>query len=424
MRSAATARFPLYSASFARRRTIIRWEAARAANRPPAGTSAGCETSARDVSAELITDPPSLEEPDYSIRLALLAAIVESSDDAIVSKTLDGRILSWNAGASRIFGYTAEEVIGKPITIIIPPELHEEEQRILNQVRRGRRIEHFDTIRIAKDGRRVFISLTVSPVRDSRGVIIGASKVARDISERKHAEQALLDSERRLAAEAGALVKLNELSTRLWRSPGLNEGLDEILAAVIDLLGAEKGHIQLLDAAGSKLSIVAQRGFEPDFLEFLGEVSASDDSACSRALRSGQRILIEDVETDGPDAPFRVLARAAGYRSMISTPLMGADGTPLGMVSSHFRLIRRPTEQELRRLDLYLRQASDFIQRSWNYQVTTSRQRIPADVHSSSPRAFALMRFCWISDSRISMDTSSPRRSGRRRGAAGSSSLQ
>jgi PAS domain S-box-containing protein len=319
--------------------------------------------SARDVSAELITDPPSLEEPDYTIRLALLAAIVESSDDAIVSKTLDGRILSWNAGASRIFGYTAEEVIGKPITIIIPPELHEEEQRILNQVRGGRRIEHFDTIRIAKDGRRVFISLTVSPVRDSRGVIIGASKVARDISERKLAEQALLDSERRLAAEADALVKLNELSTRLWRSPGLNEGLDEILAAVIDLLGAEKGHIQLLDAAGSKLSIVAQRGFEPDFLEFFGEVSASDDSACSRALRSGQRILIEDVEADGPDAPFRVLAHAAGYRSIISTPLMGADGAPLGMVSSHFRLIRRPSEQELRRLDLYLRQASDFIQR-------------------------------------------------------------
>ena len=162
--------------------------------------------SARDVSAGSSPVPPSIEEPDYSIRLALLAAIVESSDDAIVSKTLDGRILSWNAGASRIFGYTAEEVIGRPITIIIPPELHEEEQRILEQVRGGKRIEHFDTIRIAKDGRRVFISLTVSPVRDSRGVIVGASKVARDVSERKRAEQALLESERRLAMEADAPV--------------------------------------------------------------------------------------------------------------------------------------------------------------------------------------------------------------------------
>src|SRR5258708_2425838 len=174
--------------------------------------------SARDVSAGSSPVPSSIEEPDYFIRLALLAAIVESSDDAIVSKTLDGRILSWNAGASRIFGYTAEEVIGRPITIIIPPELHEEEQRILEQVRGGQRIEHFDTIRIAKDGRRVFISLTVSPVRDSRGVIIGASKVARDVSERKHAEQALFESERRLASEADALAKLNQLSTRLLRS--------------------------------------------------------------------------------------------------------------------------------------------------------------------------------------------------------------
>jgi PAS domain S-box-containing protein len=253
-------------------------------NRPPAGTGAGFEVvSARNVSAEFNPDSRSTEEPDYSLQLALLAAIVQSSDDAIVSKTLDGRILSWNAGASRIFGYTAEEVIGRPITIIIPPELHDEERRILNQVRGGHRIEHFDTIRIAKDGRRIPISLTVSPVRDSRGVIIGASKVARDVSERKRAEQALLASEGRLAAEADALAKLNELSTQLWRSRSLDEGLDEILAAVIDLLGAEKGNIQLLDAEGSKLSIVAQRGFGPDYLEFFREVSATDDSAYSRA---------------------------------------------------------------------------------------------------------------------------------------------
>jgi signal transduction histidine kinase/CheY-like chemotaxis protein len=109
--------------------------------------------------------------------------------------------------------------------------------------------------------------------------------------------------------------------------------------------------------------MVAQRGFEPDFLEFFREVSATDDSACSKALRSGQRILIEDVETDCPYAPFRAIARAAGYRSMISTPLMSADGAPLGMASSHFRSVHRPSAQELRRLELYLRQASDFIQR-------------------------------------------------------------
>jgi len=135
--------------------------------------------------------------PDTDMQLALLAAIVESSDGAIASKTLEGRILSWNAGATRIFGYEAAEVIGKPITIIIPQELLDEERQILEQVRSGRRIDHFDTVRVTKDGRRVDISLAVSPVRDARGVIIGASKVARDISERKRAEQALRDADRR-----------------------------------------------------------------------------------------------------------------------------------------------------------------------------------------------------------------------------------
>jgi PAS domain S-box-containing protein len=142
---------------------------------------------------------------DYSVQLALLAAIVASSDDAIVSKTLDGVILSWNAGATRIFGYQASEAIGKPITLIIPPELHEEERRILHRVRHGERVDHFDTIRVTKDGRRIAISLTVSPVRDSTGTIVGASKVARDVSERKAAEQALRESEQRLRASEEAL---------------------------------------------------------------------------------------------------------------------------------------------------------------------------------------------------------------------------
>jgi two-component system, chemotaxis family, CheB/CheR fusion protein len=143
---------------------------------------------------------------DYSIQLARLAAIVASSDDAIVSKTLDGLIQSWNAGAERIFGYEESEVIGRPITIIIPPELQEEERRILDLVRHGERVDHFDTIRLTKDGRRIAISLTVSPVRDSRGTIVGASKVARDISERKAAEQALRESELRLRASEEALL--------------------------------------------------------------------------------------------------------------------------------------------------------------------------------------------------------------------------
>ena len=128
---------------------------------------------------------------------ALMSAIVESCEDAIVSKTLDSTILSWNPGAVRLFGYTAEEAIGQPITLIMPPEKLDEEVAILDCLRRGVRIEHYETVRVAKDGRRLDISLTISPVRDSSGRIVGASKIARDVTERKRALQALAESEER-----------------------------------------------------------------------------------------------------------------------------------------------------------------------------------------------------------------------------------
>ena len=146
--------------------------------------------------------------------IAQLAAIVESSDDAVVSKSLDGIIQSWNAGAERIFGYTPDEIIGKHITTIIPPELHDEEHTIIERIRAGERIEHFDTIRIGKNGRRIPISLTVSPIRDARGEIIGASKIARDISDRQRAERELRESRHRLASEASALARSSEASSR------------------------------------------------------------------------------------------------------------------------------------------------------------------------------------------------------------------
>jgi PAS domain S-box-containing protein len=117
-----------------------------------------------------------------------MAAIVESSDDAIISKNLDGIITSWNKGAERIFGYLAEEVIGKPITILIPPDRPNEEPTILERLRRGERIDHYETLRRRKDGRLIDISLTVSPVKSLDGKIIGASKIARDITEHKRSE--------------------------------------------------------------------------------------------------------------------------------------------------------------------------------------------------------------------------------------------
>jgi PAS domain S-box-containing protein len=129
---------------------------------------------------------------------AKLAAIVQSSDDAIITKDLNGIISSWNTSAERIFGYTEEEVVGKPITILIPPELQSEEKDILSRLRSGQRIDHFETVRIAKGGERVLVSLTVSPVKDASGKIVAASKIARDVTRTRQVEQALRESEERM----------------------------------------------------------------------------------------------------------------------------------------------------------------------------------------------------------------------------------
>ena len=118
----------------------------------------------------------------------LLAAIVESSDDAIYSHTFDGVLTSWNKGAEKAFGYTAAEMVGKPLATLIPPDLLDEDRELFAKIRRGEAVEHFETTRVRKDGRRIAVSLTISPLRDSSGGVIGASRVARDITERKRAE--------------------------------------------------------------------------------------------------------------------------------------------------------------------------------------------------------------------------------------------
>ena len=123
--------------------------------------------------------------------LARQAAIIESSDDAIISKTLDGIIMSWNRGAEKIFGYTSKEAIGQPVLMLFPPERVAEEVDLLTRISRGKNVDHYETVRVRKDGKRIEVSVTISPIRDSRGRIVGASKIARDISERRALELAV-----------------------------------------------------------------------------------------------------------------------------------------------------------------------------------------------------------------------------------------
>jgi len=196
--------------------------------------------------------------------VGLLAAIVDSSDDAIVSKTLEGIITSWNAGAERLFGYTAKEAVGQHISMIIPQDRRDEETTILAKLRRGERIDHFDTIRMRKDGTKLEISLTISPVRDAEGKIIGASKIARDVTGRKRMERELHESEQRFRTLADALdtqiqFRTQELRRRNSEILQQSDQLRELSGRLMSLQDEERRRIarDLHDSAGQNLAALS-----------------------------------------------------------------------------------------------------------------------------------------------------------------------
>src|SRR5262249_50110306 len=166
-------------------------------------------------------------------RFRRLASIIESSDDAIIGKSLNGIITSWNRGAERLFGYTAEEAVGKPATIVIPPDRHEEERSIRERIGRGVRIEHYETVRVRKDGSSIVVSLTVSPVKDVEGRIAGASIIARDITEQKRAEA-------REKALMATITLMNRTATAGGLSASIAHELNQPLMGIVMRVGAAR----------------------------------------------------------------------------------------------------------------------------------------------------------------------------------------
>ena len=161
-----------------------------------------------------------------------LAAVVECSDDAIISKDLSGTINAWNRGAEKIFGYAASEVVGKPMLMLLPPERVNEESDILARIRRGESVEHFETVRVKKDGRKIDVSVTISPIKDSSGVIVGASNVARDITERKQADERLAGQAEELSRQAEELLRSRQaLETQTLMLQSVLDSMAEGLVA-------------------------------------------------------------------------------------------------------------------------------------------------------------------------------------------------
>ncbi|MEO6079731.1 MAG: PAS domain S-box protein [Steroidobacteraceae bacterium] len=253
------------------------------------------------------------------------AAIVESSEDAIISKTLQGIITSWNPGAEKLFGFSSKEAIGMPMQMLIPPERLQEEPQILQRIGLGDSIDHFETVRVGKDGRRIDISATISPVRDSQNRIVGASTIARDITERRNAQNKL----------QAQLERLNLLH-QITRATGERQDLPSIFQVVIrtleDQLSIDFGCICLYEPADNKLVVhnVGVRSQELALALALTEQAHVniDENGLSRCVR-GQ--LVYEPDVGEVQSPFPQRLARGGLRALVAAPLL-VESTVFGVL--------------------------------------------------------------------------------------------
>jgi PAS domain S-box-containing protein len=260
------------------------------------------------------------------IDAARLAAIVEGSDDAIVSKSLEGVITSWNTGAARIFGYSAAEMIGQPIFRLIPPELHVEEEEILAKLKHGERVDHFETVRVAKDGRHLDVSLTVSPLRDGLGKVVGASKIARDITERKQ-------------REALQLLLFEELNHRVKNSLAMIQSIANMslrrAASPADFVASFNGRVQALARAHDLLVESEMKGASVGDIVREQVVLGSPDG--TRIAWSGPRAML--------DARAAVQLALVLHELATNARKYGALSIPTGRLSIAWTLTLQPSRE-------------------------------------------------------------------------------
>jgi PAS domain S-box-containing protein len=251
-----------------------------------------------------------------------LAAIVESSDDAILSVDLEGLIATWNEGAERLFGYAAAEVVGKPVTFLIPDAREGEEVELLARIRNGERIEHYKTERRRKDGDIVEVSLTLSPIKDAGGTIIGASKIARDITEYERAVKAVA---RRMEEQAA----LYEFTDRLFRAKNNEEVYQAALDAIIRALGCQRASILLFDDTGV-MRFVAWRGLSEDYRR-----AVEGHSPWTRETMDPQPLTVAEIETAEVEPGLKATVAAEGIGALAFIPLT-AQGRLVGKFMTYY----------------------------------------------------------------------------------------
>jgi PAS domain S-box-containing protein len=280
---------------------------------------------------------------------AYLAAIVDSADDAILSKNLDGIIQSCNRAAERLFGYAAEEMIGRPVRMLIPPERQKEEDEILARLRRGETVDHFETVRVTKDGRRIDISLTISPVRDSSGVIIGASKIARDITAVKRAEQERL----RLLEESATVTRaLNEVGAIVASDLDKDRVVQAVTDAGTELTSAEFGAFfyNALSESGESYTLYTISGAPRE--EFSKFPMPRNTEVFEPTFKGAGVVRSEDITKDpryGHNPPHHGMP--AGHlpvRSYLAVPVKERSGAVIGGLFFGHSQAGRFTEQHER----------------------------------------------------------------------------
>lgn len=283
---------------------------------------------------------------------AQLAAIFESSQDAIIRKTLDGIITHWNAAAERLYGYSSDEVVGQSIALLVPPGRPDEIPGILERLSRGERIEHYETERVRKDGRRIHVSVTISPIREASGVISGASTIARDITDRKWSE-AVLAGER-------------DVLELLARGTPLDDVLEKLARNIEDLAGdGLRASVLLLDADGLHLRHAAAPSLPEGYRRAIDGLAIGPNAgSCGTAAYRREPVIVTDIASDPLWADYRDLALGFGLRACWSIPILGASGRTLGTFALYYDQPRAPSQEHLKLIDLVGRVAAMVVERS------------------------------------------------------------
>lgn len=301
-----------------------------------------------------------LDRQDPAAIAERLAAIVESSDDAILSKDAEGVITSWNPGAERIYGYTAAEAIGRPIGMLIPPHRSGEERRILDRVLAGERLEHYETERLTKDGRMLVLSLTVSPIVGRSGEVVGASVIARDITARQ----------RSLALA----TRLQELTTALSREITPERTIDVLLEQAVAGLGADAGAVGLLDRESGQVELTGSIGYSAEGLAGWERFPLAADVPMARAIRENEPVWTASAEE--LERRFPSVGASVRFAGLAVIPL-AVGGRPFGAVSLSFEAPREFDDEDRGFLGAAVQQAAHSLERARYYaQARGSAKRL------------------------------------------------